>query len=310
MLRFIVGALIASEAWSIQGDCEELRVLCVGCSSGIGLAAAEILLFEGAHVVISSRAPDKAKHILEKFPSTAQLIAADASDPAQLTKLAADAKKWFKQPITSLIWAPTALALGTFRIVGAQAQIEALKDQMNVNVYGLFSLIDALKDDLTSVATKTPGSAAVVSVSSIAGLDPLFGTMAYSTAKAAQNAVMRGLALEFGALGVRFNSVLPAVIETPAFTNIDASSADKLLKDAAHRHVLGRHGQPEECGHAMAFLLSKKASFITGEALRIDGGADLLSAHVDWWSETLTDTKDDRYFPISRKWASAKRREL
>jgi NAD(P)-dependent dehydrogenase (short-subunit alcohol dehydrogenase family) len=310
MLRLVIGVLATSvSAHDAYGD---LRVLCMGCSSGIGLAAAESLLNDGAHVVISSRSPDKAKHILQKFPKTAHLIAADASDSAQLIRLAKDSRKQFGGPVTSLIWAPTAVSLGTFRLTGAQAEISSLKDHMNLNVYALLTLVDALKDDLTAAAAANPGSAAVVAISSVAGPRTLFGTIAYSAAKSAQDAVIRGLALEFGALGVRFNSVLPAVIETPIFDTIDATMSQTLLNDAKYRHALGRNGQPEDCGHMMAFLISKKASFITGQGITIDGGAALLGSHTDWWSPILTDPKDDRFFPLTRKWhlPAAKKSEL
>jgi len=201
------------------------------------------------------------------------------------------------------VWAPTAVGFGALRVVGAQAAITNLQDQMNVNVYGLLRFVDALKDDLIAVAETNPGSASVLAVSSVASVNALLGILPYGTGKAAQDAAMRGLALEFGALGVRFNSVLPAVIETPIFENLEPAMAGKLLKDAAHRHVLGRNGQPEEVGHVIAFLISQKASFITGQAIQIDGGASLLSSHADWWSEVLTDPKDDRNFGISRKWS-------
>jgi len=308
MLKLVVGVLAVWQACS-HDDFGELRVVCVGCSTGIGRAAAEILLQGGAQVVISSRSPDKAQDVAKKFPSTAHLIAADASDATQLSRLAVEARKQFGQAVTSVIWAPTALALGTFQIIGAPAEIDGLKEQMNVNVYGLFSLLDALKADLIAVAEATPGSAAVIAVSSVASVSPIFGSIAYSAAKAAQDAVISGLALEFGALGVRFNSVLPGVIETPIIYAVLPELAPQLLKDAAHRHVLGRNGQPEECGHIMAFLLSQKASFITGQAIRVDGGASLLNSHVDLWSEVLTDPKDDRYFPIARKWTLGRKQK-
>jgi len=301
MLKLVAVVML----WQVfaHDDFGELRVVCMGCSSGIGKAAAEILLEGGAEVVISSRSPDKAQDVVKKFPSTAHLIPADASDPIQLSKLAVEARKRFGQPVTSLIWAPTALGMGTFRIVGGQAGIAALKDQMNVNVYGLLSLVDALKRDLISVADTTPGSAAIVAVSSIASFNPAFGNLAYSIAKAAQDAAIKNLALEFGALGVRFNSVLPGVIETPIFDAFGPSVAAAMLKDAEYRHALGRNGQPKECGHLMAFLVSQKASFITGQAISVDGGARLLGSHVDWFSGVLADSNDDRYFPLSRKWS-------
>jgi len=310
-LKLIVGALAALQALSHPHDeFGGLRVVCVACSSGIGRATADLLLQGGARVIISSRSPNKASDLVKKFPSTAHLIAADASDPAQLTRLAEEAKTYFGKPVTSLVWAPTAVAFGALRLVGAQAAVAAMQEQMNVNVYGLTRLVDAFKDDLLAVAETSPGFASVVAVSSVAGLNALHGILPYSMGKAAQDAAMRNLALEFGARGVRFNSVLPAVIETPIFDNMPPEVSAKLLKDAEHRHVLGRNGQPEEVGHVIAFLISKKASFITGQAIQVDGGASLLNSHADWYSELVTEPNDDRNFGLSRKWTLAKHQKI
>jgi len=303
MLKLFIGLVVTWQARA-HDDFGELRVVCMGCSSGIGRSAAELLLAGGAHVVLSARSPEKVKDILVKYPSTAHTVAADAADPAQVTRLAKEARKFFGQPASTLIWAPTSTRMGPFHILGAEGQIEALKDQLNINVYGLLRLVEALKDDLISVGKTTPGSASVLAISSIVSENPILGALAYSSGKAAQDSVMKSLAQEFASFGVRFNSVLPATIETPVFDMFPKEQRDAFIQDVIHRHALGRIGQPDEVGHLMAFLSSQKASFITGQMIKVDGGSSLLNSHIDSFSPTFGDAnKDDRFFPIARKWS-------
>jgi len=293
----------------------DLRVVCFGCSSGIGKAAAEILLQGGAHVVIASRSPHKAKDLLDRFPTTSAGIKADAGEPAQIYALAAEAKKFFGKPTTGLIYAPTGMGMGVLRVHGGKATAEALQEQLSINVFGLSYFVDAFKDDLIATSATTRNLGSVVAVSSVVSEQPIFGMTPYSTAKAAQDGLIKSLALEFGAVGVRFNSILPAAIRTAVVEDMlgGGASADAFFVDAGWRHLLGRHGYPDECGHIMAFLVSQRASFMTGEQIRVDGGQGILSSLADSFSGMAT-PNEDNWFPLSRKWSLAakaqKKKEL
>jgi len=303
-MRFLAFGLLFCLQAAAHDEFKNLRVVCFGCSTGIGRATAEILLKGGAHVVISYRSPSKAKDLLDQFPSTAKGIAADAGEPAQIAALAKDAKKFFGRTVTSLIFAPTAMSMGTFRATPVKQVVDSINDQISINVNALAYFVDAFKDDLIAASKISRNLGSIVAVGTVVANPPIFGTVAYSVAKAAQDTLVRSLALEFGALGVRVNSVLPAVIRTPILdAALGEEGANAFYKDASWRHMLGRYGTPDECGHMMAFLVSDKASFITGQQIRVDGGQSGLGSLTDIFSGMLT-PPDDEWFPISKKWSA------
>jgi len=285
-----------------ENEYADLNVICIACSSGIGKSAAEILLAEGAKVVVSARSKDKLLQITKNFPKTGLAFAADASKTDELEALVSAAKKFFgKETITSIIWAPTSTEMGVFRLIGADKMREMMQTQMYLNVYQLVKVVDLVKEDLIASAKAKPSSAAVVSVSSVISMDQGFGYLPYGMSKAAQDYLIRNLALEFASKDVRFNTINPAGIDTPIYESFGPMK-DELLRDGAARHALGRLGTSEECGHLMAFLLSKKAGFMTGQNIRVDGGNSLIGSHADWFSSPLGDPSDDSFFPTRRKW--------
>jgi meso-butanediol dehydrogenase/(S,S)-butanediol dehydrogenase/diacetyl reductase len=92
----------------------------------------------------------------------------------------------------------------------------------------------------------------------------------YSAAKAAVINFSRAAAAEGGAHGIRVNSVIPAVVETPATAGM---LSDDGTRDSTEKLIpLGRVGQPDELASAIAFLASDEASYITGASLAVDGG--------------------------------------
>lgn len=119
---------------------------------------------------------------------------------------------------------------------------------------------------------------AIVNVSSVHAIATATHNAAYSSSKGALVALTRALALEFAQARIRVNAVLPGAIDTPMLRrNLEAKSArgvEDSLDELAARHPLKRIGRPDEVAQAILFLSDdQKASFITGQALIVDGGA-------------------------------------
>lgn len=129
---------------------------------------------------------------------------------------------------------------------------------------------------------------AIVNVSSVHAVATSKGIGAYAASKGALLALTRSMALEFGEDGVRANAVLPGAVDTPMLHaglsrgHIDAaddgaspgSAIGLLVRGLGKKHVMGRVGLPREIGQAIAFLAdSEKSSFVTGQAMIVDGGA-------------------------------------
>ena len=100
------------------------------------------------------------------------------------------------------------------------------------------------------------------------------GCVAYGSAKAGLVAATRALAVERGGKGIRVNAVAPGTIMTPLNERIFATHPDPegLISSWNNAHPLGRFGEAPEVGEAVLFLASDRASFITREILRVDGG--------------------------------------
>ena len=112
------------------------------------------------------------------------------------------------------------------------------------------------------------GGGAIVNMSSILGLVGNPDSAAYVAAKHGVTGLTRSAALAHSSQGVRVNSVHPGCVETPILSALDADARAAAIA----AHPIGRLGHPDEIAHAVAFLLSDAASFITGTALVADGG--------------------------------------
>lgn len=120
----------------------------------------------------------------------------------------------------------------------------------------------------------------IVNVSSVHAVATSCNIAAYAASKGALLALTRAMALEFGPDGVRVNAVLPGAVDTPMLHaglsrgHVEGNDIGKLIRGLGRKHVMGRVGRPKEIGQAIFFLAdSEKSSFITGQALVVDGGA-------------------------------------
>ena len=108
----------------------------------------------------------------------------------------------------------------------------------------------------------------IINISSMWGLRGASCEVAYACSKAAVIALTRSLALEVAPSGIRVNCVAPGCIETDMVRVLGPETREMLVEEAP----LGRLGTPEDIAHAVAFLASEKASFLTGQVLSADGG--------------------------------------
>ncbi len=134
-------------------------------------------------------------------------------------------------------------------------------DVINVSLTGFYNVTKRL---LTKMLLRRHGGS-IVNVTSLSGLKGMPGQTNYSAAKAALIGATKALALETAQRGVRVNAVAPGFIESDMTKDLPQDELKKLVP-------MNRFGQPEEVASLVGFLLSDKASYITGEVVSINGG--------------------------------------
>jgi NAD(P)-dependent dehydrogenase (short-subunit alcohol dehydrogenase family) len=114
----------------------------------------------------------------------------------------------------------------------------------------------------------------IVNISSIQGAYAFPRYYAYQAAKAAVSMISRGIATDYGPYGIRCNAVLPGTIDTPMTrAGLVGDDVEAALRGEGELAPLGRVGQPGEIAEVVSFLLSDRASYVTGAAVVVDGGA-------------------------------------
>jgi NAD(P)-dependent dehydrogenase (short-subunit alcohol dehydrogenase family) len=236
--------------------------LVTGASRGIGLAIASRIVQEGGRVVITARKPEGLQDALAALGADAVAVAGRADDPDhQATALERAVQEYGRLDVL-------VNNTGINPAYGPLTEIDegAARKIMDVNVLAALSWTRrALERGLGD-----SGPGAVVNVASVAGLHAAPGIAYYGVSKSALIGLTVQLAAEL-APRVRVNAVAPAVVKTRFATAL--YEADEAAAAAAY--PLGRLGEPEDIGAAVAFLASSDAAWITGQTLVIDGGGGL-----------------------------------
>ena len=204
--------------------------------------------------VASRRAAEELVRQLESEGCRAMAVQADVSDRAQVNAMVRRVEEAF---------GPVSLLVNN----AGQALFQEITDELwhryfSVNVDGAFHTIQAV---LPHMLHEHAGC--IVNVSSIWGQRGASCEVTYSCTKAALIGLTRSLAAELAPTQIRVNCVAPGVIRTDM---LDALPAE-VLPQLAQETPLGRLGTPEDIAHAVAFLASEQANFITGQVLTVDG---------------------------------------
>ncbi len=247
-------------------NAEEFRdktVLVTGSSFGIGRATAVAFARRGANLVLADWVEDEETMKLVKAEGVKAVFQkCDVSQDEQVRALMDRAQK----ELGGVDYAFNNAGVEGESAKTHECTIENWERTLGINLRGIWL---CMKYEIPQMLEKGRGS--IVNVASIAGLVGFPGLPAYVASKHAVVGLTKTAALEYAKQGIRVNVVCPGVIKTPMIDRFTGKKkeAEKQFEDM---EPVGRMGEPEEVASAAIWLSGEGASFVTGEALAVDGG--------------------------------------
>ena len=238
-------------------------VIVTGGGSGIGRTTSLLFSAEGAHVVVVDRYQTAAQETVAQIGQKGGdgfAIAADVARRADVEDMAAQTIDTYGN-IDCLI-NNAAIAIGDDILTIDEATWDR---NLDVVLKGAYLCSRACLPTMIE-----HGSGVIVNIASINGLTGL-GEEPYSAAKAGLINLTKNMAVRYGRHGVRANVICPGTIQTPIW-NERVTEEPEIFERLAAWYPLGRVGQPEDVAHAVLFLASDEAGWISGVTLEVDGG--------------------------------------
>jgi NAD(P)-dependent dehydrogenase (short-subunit alcohol dehydrogenase family) len=241
--------------------------LITGSSRGIGRSIAETMARMGAKVVVSSRKREACEEVAAAIRGRggeALVIPCNISRKDEVEALVAGTLKE---------WGRIDILVCNAAVNPVYGPLATLSDEAFDKVMGSNVKSNLWLCNLTIPGMAERGGGAVIIVSSIAGLRGTGVLGAYGISKAADFALARNLAVEWGPRNVRVNCIAPGLVKTDFARALWEDEAN--LKKRTERTPLRRIGEPDEIGGIVAFLASKAASYMTGTVVVADGGVTI-----------------------------------
>jgi len=239
--------------------------LVTGASGGIGRAVVHLFAEKGWRVIGIDRA-----QFGDGFPPNGNFIQSDISIGENMEAIFEEVKK-FTDTLSALI-NNAALQIAKPLL---DTSVEEWDEVMASNLRSVF-----LGTKLAHPLLKNSGAGAIVNVSSVHAVATSADIAAYAASKGGMLAFTRAIAIEFAPDGIRANAILPGAVDTPMLRaglsrgHVSGSDVLQRLDNLARKTVSGKIGKPEEIAHAIYFLADhNQSSFMTGQALIVDGGA-------------------------------------
>ena len=245
--------------FSLEGK----SVLVTGGAGGIGTSVAQVCIKLGARVVLTDVREDALASTMDTLPESQTVepnlcFTADLTNSEELAALVD-----FCPQIDGLVCNAGVMKLTLTQFITEEELTRIQKINLNAPILLTRSLLKKKKISKGGSIVFTASAAGVYRVSPGNGI--------YATTKCGIDAFMRTVALEFGPKGIRCNSVNPGIVETALI----GSFTDEQKEKEKLNYPLRRFAQPEDIAYGIAYLLSDASSFVTGTALKIDGGMTL-----------------------------------
>lgn len=243
----------------MQHEFDGRIALVTGAGSGIGEAVVRQLVAAGAKVLAADINGDSAKALAIALGDQVLPLQVDVSDPDAVRLMVETCVERFG----GLHLAVNNAGIGGASLQTADYPLEEWHRVLGVNLHGVFY---SMKYEIPAILAA--GGGAIVNMASILGTNGWAGSAAYVAAKHALVGMTKSAALEYSARGLRVNAVGPGFIDTPLLENLDREVYAGLVA----LHPAGRLGTAAEVAELTCFLLSQRASFITGSYHLVDGG--------------------------------------
>lgn len=252
---------------------DNVAIITGGCA-GLGAAAVELFLDEGAHVVVADLQVEAGERIAARSKGRALFIRTDVTVEADIAAMVAMADHEFGGLDILLNNAGTAGALAPLADMAAPDWDATMALLPRATMLGMKHAYPLLK---------SRGGGSIINTASIAGMRPGISSAAYSVAKAAVMQLTRMAAVEFAPANIRVNNICPGIIPTQVFADffgVARTRVEEMLPEVAavfrSAQPLQRAGSPKDVANTALFLASAESAFTTGQDFVVDGGMMMM----------------------------------